>query len=73
MNLKIIDYAICQRSTVSGLQSLVRDSLNYGWVPIGGIEIDSKTDCYLQVMVKYESYKNAMQDVAKKLNTVLPK
>ena len=52
--MEIEDYYIIKRDSISALQTRIRDLLSKGWVPQGGIAIESMSysNQYYQCMIK---------------------
>jgi len=48
-------YQIICDGYLSLLEHRVNEAIKDGWVPQGGISFDSKTESYLQAMVKQEN------------------
>ena len=53
---KIVDYTVLDAVTQMGIESKVREYLRKGWVPLGGICVDTRntTRTLFQAVVKYE-------------------
>jgi hypothetical protein len=56
MGSKISEYDICSASTSTQLVEFINDWIKLGWLPIGGIMYDKKTDLYRQAIVKEKFY-----------------
>lgn len=54
---KIVGYSLCTDYSPLFLEKQVREFLQMGWQPFGGVAIDVDTDgatSYVQALVKYE-------------------
>ena len=51
MHSKVTGYALVSDPSLVGLWQVVNQRLEEGWIPIGGIVIDTN-GCYIQTMVK---------------------
>lgn len=47
-------YKIVWHILAEGLELLVNDGIRQGWKPLGGLCYDSKSDLYLQALIKEE-------------------
>lgn len=51
---KLVDYAILKSSSYTGLEDLVKDTMQYDWELHGSIFLSKDNDAYMQAMIKFE-------------------
>lgn len=54
--MKIVDYAVVQASSNNSLAARIRNYIQDGWQPLGGVSVDCDDYCH-QAIVKYEEPK----------------